>query len=201
MPLSKPIRLSRDRPRITARRRESMPTRNYKMDHTNQPTPQRAILDPVNPDGSTLGGPVDIWADGSCRPNPGVGGYAAILRNGEGNEKVVRGAEIATTNNRMELIAAISGLEALKRPCRVAMHSDSEYVCRGMTDRLPQWKANRWRTNAGGPVANADLWRRLEAAAAAHQVEWHLVKGHAGDPMNERVHRIANAAREHLQNA
>jgi ribonuclease HI len=169
------------------------------MDNTTQlPTvgtvPARAM-----PEDAILGGPVDIWTDGSCRPNPGKGGYAAILRNAEGHEKQVRGAELHTTNNRMELIAAISGLEALKRPCRVTMHSDSEYVCLGMTDWLPKWKTNRWRTNAGGPVVNADLWRRLVAAAAAHQVEWRLVKGHAGDPMNERVHRVANAARERLQ--
>lgn len=139
---------------------------------------------------------IEIWTDGSCRPNPGPGGWAAILRNAEGRTREVSGREADTTNNRMELRAAIAGLEALKRPARVTVYADSEYVVRGMTLWLPRWKRCRWRTAKGKPVVNADLWGRLAAAAEGHEVAWRWTQGHAGDPMNARADALANAARE-----
>ena len=137
---------------------------------------------------------VEVWTDGGCKPNPGPGGWAAILRYG-GTERELSGADSATTNNRMELTAAISALEALKRPCRVVLHTDSEYVRNGVTRWVTGWVRNNWRNAARDPVANLELWQRLLAAAKPHQVEWKWVRGHSGDAMNERADRLATAAR------
>jgi ribonuclease HI len=138
---------------------------------------------------------VEIWTDGGCKPNPGPGGWGAVLRY-QATERELSGADPATTNNRMELIAAASALEALSRPCTVVVHTDSEYVRNGITQWHAGWARRNWRTAAGTPVANADLWRRLLAAAERHQVQWHWVRGHAGDVMNQRAHDLATAARE-----
>jgi ribonuclease HI len=140
---------------------------------------------------------VEIWTDGSCRPNPGPGGWAALLRY-RGHEREISGAEAESTNNRMELTAACAALEALKRPSRVRLHTDSEYLKKGITEWLPAWQRRGWRTAAGEKVANQELWERLLAAAAPHQIEWRWIKGHAGTAENERVDRLANAAREAL---
>jgi ribonuclease HI len=137
--------------------------------------------------------PVDIFTDGACRGNPGPGGWAAILRYGE-VEKELSGGESATTNNRMEMTAAIAGLEALKRPCRVRLYTDSQYLRDGIMQWLPGWKARGWRTADKKPVKNVDLWQRLDAAASPHQVEWIWVRGHAGHPENERADALARAA-------
>lgn len=136
---------------------------------------------------------VEIWTDGACSGNPGPGGWGALLRF-RGVEKELSGGDAATTNNRMELMAAIRALESLKRPCRVHLTTDSNYVRQGITEWLPRWKANGWKTAARKPVKNADLWQRLEAAAAGHEVEWSWVKGHSGHPENERADRLATAA-------
>jgi ribonuclease HI len=136
---------------------------------------------------------VDIFTDGACRGNPGPGGWGAILRYGA-VEKELSGGDAQTTNNRMELMAAIAGLEALKRPCRVRLYTDSQYVRDGITQWLPGWKARQWRTADKKPVKNVDLWQRLDAAAAPHQVEWLWVRGHAGHPENERADALARAA-------
>ncbi|MEO3475869.1 ribonuclease HI [Roseomonas sp. CAU 1739] len=138
---------------------------------------------------------IDIWTDGSCRPNPGFGGWAAILRNSEGQTRSFSGGEAMTTNNRMELHAAIAGLSALKRPSRVVLYADSEYVVRGMTLWLARWQEGRWRTTSGKPVLNADLWAILVAAAEPHEVTWQWVQGHADNPMNVQADALANAAR------
>jgi ribonuclease HI len=138
---------------------------------------------------------VEIWTDGGAKPNPGAGGWAAILRF-RGVERELSGAEKATTNNRMELTAAAEALETLKRPCRVVLHTDSEYVKNGVTRWHAGWVRRNWRNSAGDPVANMDLWRRLLEAAKAHRIEWRWVRGHSGDPMNERVDRLATAARD-----
>jgi ribonuclease HI len=138
---------------------------------------------------------VEIWTDGGARPNPGPGGWAAILRFRE-TERELSGFEPETTNNRMELTAAIRALEALKRPCRVILHTDSEYLRNGMERWVDGWVRNNWRNSAKEPVANRDLWQRLLAAAAPHAIEWRWVRGHAGDAMNERADRLASAARE-----
>lgn len=138
---------------------------------------------------------VEIWTDGGCKPNPGPGGWAAILCAGA-HEREMSGAEAATTNNRMELTAAAAALEALKRPCQVVLHTDSEYVRLGITRWREGWVRRKWRNAAGDPVANMDLWQRLLAAAAPHTIEWRWVRGHAGDAMNERADRLATQARE-----
>jgi ribonuclease HI len=140
---------------------------------------------------------VQIYTDGACRGNPGPGGWAALLIAGE-QRKEVSGAETATTNNRMELTAAIEGLSALKRRCRVLLYTDSKYVLQGITEWLPQWKARGWRTAAREPVKNQDLWERLDAAAAAQDIEWHWVKGHSGHDGNEYVDALANRAIDRL---
>ena len=140
---------------------------------------------------------VEIWTDGGCKPNPGPGGWAAILRYGT-TEREFSGAEPATTNNRMELTAAISALEALKRPCRVVLHTDSEYVRNGISRWIHGWVRSNWRNAAKEPVANMELWQRLLAAARPHDVEWRWVRGHAGDPMNERADQLATEARRSL---
>ena len=139
---------------------------------------------------------VEIWTDGGCKPNPGPGGWAAILRF-RGVERELSGADPATTNNRMELTAATQALEALKRPCRVVLHTDSEYVKNGVTRWHQGWVRRNWRNASGDPVANLELWRRLLEAAKAHRIEWRWVRGHSGDPMNERVDRLATRARDH----
>lgn len=140
---------------------------------------------------------VEIWTDGGCKPNPGPGGWAALLRFRD-TVRELSGAEAATTNNRMELTAAAAALEALTKPCAVALHTDSEYVRNGITRWHEGWVRRNWRNAAGDPVANVDLWRRLLDAAAKHQVDWRWVRGHAGDPMNQRADRLATAAREAL---
>lgn len=140
---------------------------------------------------------VEIWTDGGCKPNPGPGGWAALLRSG-GHERELSGGEAATTNNRMELTAAAMALEALTRPCRVALHTDSQYVRNGITRWHTGWVRRNWRNAAGDPVANMDLWKRLLAAEKPHQVDWRWVRGHAGNPENERVDALATAAREKL---
>jgi ribonuclease HI len=137
--------------------------------------------------------PVEIYTDGACRGNPGPGGWGAVLSSGE-HVKELRGAEPQTTNNRMELTAAIRALAALKRPCSVALYTDSQYVRKGITEWLPQWKARDWRTADKKPVKNVDLWQSLEREIERHRIEWHWVKGHAGVPGNERADRLANEA-------
>jgi len=136
---------------------------------------------------------VDIFTDGPCRGNPGPGGWGAILR-WRGVEKELSGSEPDTTNNRMEMMAAICGLEALKRRCRVRLYSDSQYLRDGITKWIDGWKRRGWRTAENRPVKNSDLWQRLEAAAAAHEVCWIWVRGHAGHRENERADVLARAA-------
>ncbi|MGC9386218.1 MAG: ribonuclease HI [Hydrogenovibrio sp.] len=141
---------------------------------------------------------VEIFTDGGCRGNPGPGGWGALLRFGE-FEKTLKGAEPDTTNNRMELTAAIEGLKALKRPCKVILTTDSQYVKNGITQWMANWKRNNWRTAAKKPVKNQELWQALEAALQPHDVEWRWVKGHAGHAENERVDALANEAMDALQ--
>ena len=140
---------------------------------------------------------VEIYSDGACRGNPGPGGWAALLIAG-GERKEVSGAELATTNNRMELKAAIGGLEALKRRCTVKLYTDSKYVLQGITEWLPNWKKRGWRTASGAPVKNQDLWQLLDAAVSQQDIEWHWVKGHSGDEGNEYVDQLANVAIDRL---
>jgi ribonuclease HI len=135
---------------------------------------------------------VEIFTDGACRGNPGPGGWAALIRSGA-REKEVSGGEALTTNNRMELTAAIEALNALKRPCRVELHTDSNYVRDGITRWIHAWQGNGWRTADKKPVKNAELWQHLLDAAARHQVRWHWVKGHSGHPENDRVDALACA--------
>lgn len=146
------------------------------------------------------GDTVEIFTDGACLGNPGPGGWAALLRLGT-TEKELAGAEAATTNNRMELTAAIMALEALKRPCRVALYADSRYVIDGATKWLRSWKARGWKTADRKPVANVDLWQRFEAAAAPHEIDWHWVRGHDGHVENERVDQLARAAATEIATA
>jgi ribonuclease HI len=136
---------------------------------------------------------VDIWTDGACSGNPGPGGWGAVLRYGE-TEKEFSGAEAATTNNRMELMAAIEALNALKKPMRVKLHTDSKYVMDGVTKWIHGWKKNGWKTADKKPVKNDDLWRALETAASRHEVEWKWVKGHSDDVMNNRADELARGA-------
>ena len=139
---------------------------------------------------------VTIYTDGACKPNPGPGGWAAILRYRR-HEKVLTGREPQTTNNRMELQAAISALEALREPCQVELYTDSKYMQQGITDWLPNWIARGWRKSDRKPVRNVDLWKRLYALIQQHDVHWHWVPGHSGDPQNERVDRLARQAIRH----
>ncbi len=141
---------------------------------------------------------IEIYTDGACRGNPGPGGWAALLSSGA-HEKELSGAEILTTNNRMELTAVIRALQALKRQSRVRLYTDSEYVRRGITEWLRTWKARGWLTAERKPVKNQDLWQQLDAAAAGHEIEWHWVPGPAGVPGHERVDRLANEAIDALQ--
>ncbi len=138
---------------------------------------------------------VTAYTDGACRGNPGPGGWGAILRYGE-NERELKGGERQTTNNRMELMAAIKALGALKEPCRVALYTDSRYVRDGITRWLPGWRRRGWQTRAKKPVKNQDLWIRLDDLARTHEVAWHWVKGHAGHPGNERADALANLGLE-----
>jgi len=138
---------------------------------------------------------VEIWTDGGCKPNPGPGGWAAVLRF-RGVERELSGAAPDTTNNRMELTAAAESLEALKRPCKVVLHTDSQYLRDGITRWHTGWVRKNWRTAGGDPVKNMDLWRRILDAAKPHEVDWQWVRGHAGNPMNERVDALATQARE-----
>jgi ribonuclease HI len=139
------------------------------------------------------GGFVDIFTDGACSGNPGPGGWGAILRF-DSIEKELSGGEPLTTNNRMEMTAAISALEALKRPCRVRLHTDSIYLRDGITRWINKWRSNGWLTSDRKPVKNADLWMRLEKAMAPHRIEWAWVRGHAGHPENERADELARQA-------
>jgi len=150
-----------------------------------------------DPTASSATEKVMIWTDGGCKPNPGPGGWGAVLVF-RGRERELSGAEPATTNNRMELTAAACALEALTRPCRVVLHTDSEYVRNGITRWSTSWVRKNWRTAGGDPVKNMDLWRRLLDAAKPHQVEWLWVRGHSGNPMNERVDVLATEARRRL---
>lgn len=141
---------------------------------------------------------VNIWTDGACSGNPGPGGWGAILKYG-GVEKELSGAEAATTNNRMELMGAISALEALKRETKVVLHTDSKYVMDGVTKWIHGWKKNGWKTADKKPVKNEDLWKRLDAANASHDVTWKWVKGHADDVMNNRADELARNAIQSLR--
>jgi ribonuclease HI len=136
---------------------------------------------------------VEIATDGACKGNPGPGGWGAIIRFG-GHEKEISGGENPTTNNRMEMTAAIRALQALKRPCRVQLATDSRYVMDGLTKWIHGWKRKGWKTADGKPVKNADLWQELIDACAAHRIEWEWVRGHAGHPDNERADRLASDA-------
>lgn len=138
---------------------------------------------------------VDIYTDGACSGNPGPGGWGVLLR-WRGNERELCGGEPETTNNRMELMAAIRALETLKRPVVARLHTDSKYVRDGITEWLPNWKARGWKTAAKKPVKNVDLWQRLEKALERHRVQWHWVKGHAGHPENERADELARLGLE-----
>jgi ribonuclease HI len=141
---------------------------------------------------------VVIYTDGACSGNPGPGGWGAIL-SFAGKEKELKGGELHTTNNRMELMAAISALEALTKPCEVDLHTDSQYVRNGISSWINNWKKNGWKTADKKPVKNVDLWQKLDAALKQHNVRWHWVKGHAGHPMNERADQLARDAIDELR--
>ena len=141
---------------------------------------------------------VELFTDGACKGNPGIGGWGALLRFGD-SEKSLHGGEKETTNNRMELMAVIQGLEALKEPCQVRVTTDSKYVLQGMTEWLANWKRRNWQTAAKKPVLNADLWRRLDSAAARHKLDWHWVKGHSGHRENEIADELANLGIDELR--
>jgi ribonuclease HI len=138
---------------------------------------------------------VTIYTDGACSGNPGPGGWGALLQFGE-HEKELKGGERNTTNNRMELTAAIAALETLKRTCKVHLHTDSTYLRDGITSWIHNWKHNGWRTTAKKPVKNVDLWQRLDEAIQSHDIEWHWIKGHAGDPGNEAADALARQGLE-----
>ncbi|MFM8443337.1 MAG: ribonuclease HI [Methylococcus sp.] len=145
----------------------------------------------------TLSTPVMIYTDGACRGNPGPGGWGALLRYGK-KELEIYGGDLNTTNNRMELMAAIQSLQVLKRPCKAIITTDSIYVMKGITEWLPRWIGQGWRTSSRQPVKNADLWHELIKAGEPHEVEWRWVKGHAGHSDNERADRLANQGLEEL---
>lgn len=142
---------------------------------------------------------VDIFTDGACRGNPGPGAWAVLLRY-QGKEKMLSGTEPNTTNNRMELMAAIQALSALKMPCQVLLSTDSQYVKKGITEWLPNWKQRAWRTANKNPVKNSDLWKQLAEQAERHQIRWAWVKGHSGHPENDRVDELANQALDKMLN-
>jgi ribonuclease HI len=143
---------------------------------------------------------IDIYTDGACKGNPGPGGWGVLLQSG-GTEKELFGGEANTTNNRMEMMAVIQALEALKRPCKVNLHLDSKYVLQGITEWIAGWKAKGWRTASKQPVKNVELWQRLDALVSngGHDIDWRWVKGHAGDPGNERADALANKGVESLR--
>jgi ribonuclease HI len=143
-------------------------------------------------------GTVEAFTDGACRGNPGPGGWGAVLRF-NGRERELYGGERETTNNRMELMAAIQALEALKRRCKVRITTDSTYVQKGITEWLANWKKKNWKTASRKPVKNVDLWKRLDAIVSQHEVEWHWVRGHSGHPENERADQLANRAIDELR--
>jgi ribonuclease HI len=145
----------------------------------------------------TSGKAINVYTDGACKGNPGPGGWGAILEY-DGKEKELYGGEPATTNNRMELTAVIEALAALKRPCKVVLHTDSQYVHKGITEWIEGWKARGWRTAAKEPVKNADLWRKLDEVIRAHHIHWVWVKGHSGHDGNERADALANKGVESL---
>jgi ribonuclease HI len=145
-------------------------------------------------------GVVTIYTDGGCKGNPGPGGWGAILSY-NGHERELWGGEALTTNNRMELMAAIASLEALKRPCQVELHTDSQYLRNGITEWIAGWKANGWKTAQKKPVKNADLWQRLDEARRPHHVSWHWVRGHDGHAENERAHNLAQRGIEEQEPA
>lgn len=136
---------------------------------------------------------VEIYTDGACRGNPGPGGWAAVLRSGV-HEKILQGSESQTTNNRMELTAAVSALQALTRPASVVVFTDSKYVQQGISEWLPAWRARGWKTAGKKPVKNLDLWQALAQATVGHEIDWRWVRGHAGNHYNEQVDRLANEA-------
>jgi ribonuclease HI len=143
---------------------------------------------------------VEMYTDGACRGNPGPGGWGVLLRSG-GKERELWGGEPGTTNNRMELTAAIRGFEALRRHCQVTVYTDSEYLRRGISEWLPRWKQSGWRTADRKPVKNEDLWRRLDELVPGHDVDWRWVRGHAGHPENERADALANRGLDELLGA
>ena len=154
----------------------------------------------TSPDKSAGNKLVEIFTDGACSGNPGPGGWGAILRYG-GVEKELNGGEPATTNNRMELMAAIMAIEAVKRPCEIHLHTDSEYLRQGITTWIHSWKARGWKTADKKPVKNVDLWQRLERAIETHDVHWHWVKGHSGHVENERADELARLAIRQMKDA
>ncbi len=141
---------------------------------------------------------VEIYTDGACRGNPGPGGWGVLMRY-QGKEKTLKGAEPETTNNRMELMAAICALEALKRPCKVRLTTDSQYVKNGISQWIQNWKRRGWKTADKKPVKNIDLWQRLDEAVSRHQVDWHWVRGHTGHTENELADQLANDAIDEMQ--
>ena len=143
--------------------------------------------------------PIEIFTDGACKGNPGPGGWGALLRLGE-NEKSLYGGELNTTNNRMELLAAIRGLEALKRSAEVVITTDSQYVMKGICEWMPYWKKRGWKTASKQPVKNADLWQQLDELVSQHQVEWRWVRGHTGHRENEIADELANLGVQHVLN-
>ena len=151
-------------------------------------------------DSETTENIVEIWTDGGCKPNPGPGGWGAILKF-KGTLKELSGAEAETTNNRMELTAAAVALAALTRPCKVVLHTDSEYLKNGITRWHAGWVRKNWRSSTGDPVKNMDLWQRVLEAAKPHEIDWRWVRGHSGDVMNDRADALATAAREQLVRA
>tara|TARA_Y100001935_G_C17311140_1_gene516379 strand:- start:3318 stop:3758 length:441 start_codon:yes stop_codon:yes gene_type:complete len=142
---------------------------------------------------------IELFTDGACKGNPGIGGWGILLRFGK-TEKEIYGGELETTNNRMELTAVIEGLNALKRDCHVKITTDSQYVKNGITQWIYQWKKNNWQTSSKLPVKNIDLWKKLDEAAKKHTIEWIWVKGHSGDPGNERADQLANKGASEVVN-
>jgi len=138
-----------------------------------------------------------MFTDGACRGNPGPGGWGVLLRFND-HEKTLYGAEATTTNNRMELMAAIKGLESLKRPCKVRLTTDSQYVMKGIQEWMDNWKRRGWKTATRKPVKNVDLWQRLDRIAREHEIEWRWVRGHSGHPENEQADMLANKAIDEL---